>query len=275
MTRPARVPTLSGRVPFDLSLKTAVVTGAASGIGLAVSQTLARAGAHVYLLDLDLGEAKRAAATIRNEGFSATGVECNVVDAVRVEHVFDQVVRERGRVDILVNNAGVAAIGDVLEATDADMDRVYAVNVKGIFYCSKAAVRCMLADNLGGSIINLASIASLVGLKDRFAYSMSKGAALTMTLSLATDYVKRGIRCNCVCPGRVHTPFVDGYLARSYPNDPEGKARKFKELSEYQPIGRMGKPEEIAHLILYLASDESAFVTGAAYAIDGGVTARM
>jgi 2-keto-3-deoxy-L-fuconate dehydrogenase len=266
---------MTAKTPFSLALKTAVVTGAASGIGLAVSEVLARAGAHVYLLDLRLADAERAARTIRDAGYAATGLACNVCEAARVEAVFDQIVGERGRVDILVNNAGVAAIGDVLEATDEDMDRVYAVNVKGVFYCAKAAVRCMLADGLGGSIINLASIASVIGLKNRFAYSMSKGAALTMTLSLATDYVRRGIRCNCVCPGRVHTPFVDGYLARSFPNDPEGKAAKFKELSEYQPIGRMGQPEEIAHLILYLASDESAFVTGAAYAIDGGVTARM
>ena len=262
-------------MPFSLSGKTACVTGAASGIGLAVSKTLARAGAHVYLLDLNHADAEREAEAIRGEGLLATGLACNVVDKGQVERTFDRMVREQGRVDILVNNAGVAAIGDVLEATDEDMDRVYAVNVKGIFYCSKAAVRCMLEDGKGGNIINLASIASVIGLKNRFAYSMSKGAALTMTLSLATDYVRRGIRCNCVCPGRVHTPFVDGYLSRSFPNDPQGKAAKFKELSEYQPIGRMGKPEEIAHLILYLASDESAFVTGAAYAIDGGVTARM
>ena len=157
-------------------------------------------------------------------------------------------------------------------ATKEEMDKVYNVNVLGVFYCLKYAVRHMLADGKGGAICNLASIASVIGLADRFAYSMTKGAVLTMTLSVATDYVKRGIRCNCVCPGRVHTPFVDGYLKKNYPGK---EAAMFKTLSEYQPMGRMGQPREIANLILYLCSDEAAFVTGSAYPIDGGVTARM
>ena len=185
---------------------------------------------------------------------------------------FAQICAAHGRIDCLVNNAGISAVGDVLKATGAELDRVYAVNVKGVFHCLKAGVESMLADGKGGAIVNLASIASLIGLADRFSYSMTKGAVLTMTYSVATDYCKRNIRCNCVCPGRVHTPFVDAFLKKSYP----GKEKeKFKELSEYQPIGRMGKPEEIASLILYLCSDEASFCTGAAYPIDGGVQCRM
>jgi len=142
--------------------------------------------------------------------------------------------------------------------------------VRGVFYCLKHGVRLMLADGKGGAIVNLASIASLIGLADRFAYSMTKGAVLTMTRSVAVDYVKRKIRCNCVCPARVHTPFVDGYLAKNYPGR---EAEMFAKLSEWQPVGRMGRPEEIAALILYLCSDEASFVTGAAYPIDGGRSA--
>ena len=169
--------------------------------------------------------------------------------------------------DILVNNAGIAHVGTVENTSEADFDRLYRVNVKGVYLCSQAAVRIMLKQG-GGVILNLASIAALVALPDRFAYAMSKGAVLTMTRSVALDYVKQHIRCNCICPARVHTPFVDGFLAANYP----GREREvFQELSEYQPVGRMGTPEEVAQLALYLCSDEASFVTGQAYPIDGGV----
>ena len=166
-----------------------------------------------------------------------------------------------------MNNAGIAHVGTIEQTRPEDLDRLYAVNVRGVFLCSKAAVTIMLQHG-GGVIVNMASIASLVGVPERFAYSMTKGAVLTMTMSIALDYVKRGIRCNCICPARVHTPFVDGYLAKHYPGR---EAEMMRTLSEYQPIGRMGTPEEVAYLALYLCSDEASFVTGQAYPIDGGV----
>ena len=191
-------------------------------------------------------------------------------DLTAVDRVFNSIASSSGRIDILVNNAGISARRRRPQMHRRfDLDRVWAVNVKGVFHCLQAGVRHMLADGKGGAIVNLASIASILGLADRFAYSATKGAVLTMTYSVATDYVARGIRCNAVCPGRVHTPFVDGYL-KHYPGK---EAEMFKKLSAYQPIGRMAKPIEIAHLILYLASDEAAFVTGAAYPIDGGKSA--
>ena len=197
---------------------------------------------------------------IRAAGGTASALECDVALADSVEASFARIDSDQhaSRVDILVNNAGIAHIGTVENTSEGDLDRIYSVNVKGIFLCSRAAVRRMLASG-GGVILNLASIASLIGLTDRFAYSMSKGAVLTMTRSIAVDYVKRGIRCNCICPARVHTPFVDGYLRATYPGR---EAKMFKQLSEYQPLGRMGTPEEVAALALYLCSDEASFITG-------------
>jgi len=257
---------------FSLTGKNAIVTGAASGIGLKVAEAMGAAGAHVHILDLSQPAIDAAVAGCKAKGFLCSGHVCNVTDAAAVNKSFDAVCSGGRRLDILVNNAGIGAVGTVEQATDAEMDRLYAVNIKGVFHCLQAGVKKMLSDGRGGAIVNLASIASLIGLADRFSYSMSKGAVLTMTYSVATDYCKRNIRCNCVCPGRVHTPFVDAFLKKSYP----GKEKeKFKELSEYQPIGRMGKPEEIASLILYLCSDEASFCTGAAYPIDGGVQCRM
>jgi NAD(P)-dependent dehydrogenase (short-subunit alcohol dehydrogenase family) len=219
------------------------------------------------VLELDEAAGAETVRRIREDGGAAEMVQCNVADALSVQTAF-QVVEDRGgRLDILVNNAGIAHIGTVETTTEADLDRIYAVNVKGMFLCSQAGVRQMLRNN-GGAILNLASIASLIGLLDRFAYSMSKGAVLTMTRSIAVDYVKQGIRCNCVAPARVHTPFVDGYLKNTYPGR-EGEM--FKQLSEYQPLGRMGTPEEVAALALYLCSDEASFITGQCYPIDGGV----
>jgi len=256
---------------FRLDGKTAVVTGAGSGIGQAIASTFARNGARVFALDRDLKAASDTVETIRAAGGAASALECDVAIADSVEAAFARIDADKNsqRIDILINNAGIANIGTVENTSEADFDRVYSVNVKGIFLCSRAAVRRMLASG-GGVILNLASIASLIGLTDRFAYSMSKGAVLTMTRSIAVDYVKRGIRCNCICPARVHTPFVDGYLRATYPGR---EAEMFKQLSEYQPLGRMGTPEEVAALALYLCSDEASFITGQAYPIDGGVLA--
>jgi NAD(P)-dependent dehydrogenase (short-subunit alcohol dehydrogenase family) len=256
---------------FRLDGKTAIVTGGGSGIGLAIATTFAQNGARVFALDRDLKAADAAVENIRASGGIASAIECDVAIAEWVEAAFTRIDSDRNapRIDILVNNAGIAHIGTVENTSEEDFDRIYLVNVKGIFLCSRAAVRRMLATG-GGAILNLASIASLVGLTDRFAYSMSKGAVLTMTRSIAVDYVKRGIRCNCICPARVHTPFVDGYLRNTYPGR---EAEMFKQLSEYQPLGRMGTPEEVAALALYLCSDEASFITGQAYPIDGGVLA--
>jgi len=256
---------------FRLDGKTAVVTGAGSGIGQAIASTFARNGARVFALDRDLKAASGTVESIRAAGGAASAIDCDVAIADSVEAAFARIDSDKNsqRIDILINNAGIANIGTVENTSEADFDRVYSVNVKGIFLCSRAAVRRMLASG-GGVILNLASIASLIGLTDRFAYSMSKGAVLTMTRSIAVDYVKRGIRCNCICPARVHTPFVDGYLRATYPGR---EAEMFKQLSEYQPLGRMGTPEEVAALALYLCSDEASFITGQAYPIDGGVLA--
>ena len=256
---------------FRLDGKTAIITGAGSGIGLAIASTFARNGARVFALDRDLKAAAAAVESIRASGGEASALECDVAIAASVDAAFARIDSDRDalRIDVLVNNAGIAHIGRVENTPEEDFDRIYSVNVKGIFLCSRAAVRRMLKTG-GGVILNLASIASLIGLTDRFAYSMSKGAVLTMTRSIAVDYVKRGIRCNCICPARVHTPFVDGYLRATYPGR---EAEMFKQLSEYQPLGRMGTPEEVAALALYLCSDEASFITGQAYPIDGGVLA--
>jgi len=256
---------------FRLDGKNAVVTGAGSGIGRAIAKTFAAQGARVFVLERDEDAGAQTAAAIASAGGQATVVACDVSDAASVDaafaHVGARVAADAGRIDILVNNAGIAHIGTVTSTTEADLQRIYDVNVKGVYLCSKAAVPRMV-DAGGGVILNLASIASLIGLLDRFAYSMSKGAVLTMTRSIAVDYIKQGIRCNCVCPARVHTPFVDGYLRDTYPGR---EAEMFRQLSEYQPIGRMAEPEEVAALALYLCSDEASFITGQAFPIDGGV----
>ena len=251
---------------FELNGKVAVVTGAGSGIGEAIATLFARQGAHVAVLDLDEAAAARVVEKIRGAGGSAFAWAADVSSAAGVKAVFGEIVGRLKRVDILVNNAGIPGVGDILKTSEEDFDRVYRVNVKGVFLCAQAGVEQMLKQG-GGVILNMASIASHVGLPDRFTYSMSKGAVLTMTLSIATDYVKKGIRCNCLAPARIHTPFVDGYLAKNYP----GREKEmFEKLSQTQPIGRMGKPEEVAYLALYLCSDEAAFVTGQSYPIDGG-----
>jgi NAD(P)-dependent dehydrogenase (short-subunit alcohol dehydrogenase family) len=252
---------------FELTGKLAIVTGAGSGIGAAIAELFARQQARVVVVDLDPAGAGRTVDAVRARGGCAEPAVCDVADAAQVAALFDRLAAAHARVDILVNNAGIAHIGTIEHTTEADFDRLYRVNVKGVYLCARHAVPIMARQG-GGVILNMASIASLIGLPDRFAYSMTKGAVLTMTRSIAVDYVKQGIRCNCICPARVHTPFVDQYLARHYP----GREQEvFAQLSAYQPIGRMGTPEEVASLALYLCSDEAAFVTGQAYPIDGGV----
>jgi 2-keto-3-deoxy-L-fuconate dehydrogenase len=252
---------------FRLDGKIAAVTGAGSGIGRAIANTFTNAGARVFVLERDTRAGEETAADIRAKGGTSTAIDCDVTSAQSVQAAFGRIDREAPRLDILVNNAGIAHIGTVEHTSEGDLDRIYAVNVKGLFLCSQAAVARMKRAG-GGAILNLASIASLIGLVDRFAYSMSKGAVLAMTRSIAVDFIGDKIRCNCVCPARVHTPFVDGYLKNTYPGR---EAEMFKQLSEYQPVGRMGTPEEVAALALYLCSDEASFITGQAYPIDGGV----
>lgn len=266
--------------------KSAIVTGGGSGIGRAICVLYARKGASVGILDVNTEAAETVVGEIAAEaaemgtGGKAMAVSCDVTKTASVEEAFKAVSDAYGGVDIVVNNAGIGHVGTIETTEEADMDRLYAVNVKGVFNCTKAAVKAMLtpidesegAPPRGGSIVNLASIASHIGLADRAAYSMSKGAVWTLTLSTATDYVRKNIRCNALAPGRVHTPFVDAYLAKNYPDTRDAK---FKELSEYQPCGRMGRPDEIAAMALYLAADESSFVTGALMPIDGGVAAVM
>ena len=256
-------------VMFDLQGKTAVVTGAGSGIGAAIARLFAMRGATIAAVDRDRTAAEAVAAGITEAGGAAAAHQCDVSDPAAVDALFRELAAAWPRLDILVNNAGIAHVGTIEQTTLEDLDRVYRVNVVGVFLCSRAAVPLMLRHG-GGVILNMASVASLIGIPDRFAYSMTKGAVLTMTRSIAVDYMKRGIRCNCICPARVHTPFVDGYLAANYPGR---EAEMMKTLSEYQQIGRMGRTDEIAQLALYLCSDEASFVTGQAYPIDGGVTA--
>ena len=254
---------------FRLDAKVAVVTGAGSGIGAAIATLFARQGAHVVALDIEAAAAGATAEAIQAQDGKAQSSRCDVGDAAEVRAVFSAIVAECSRIDIAVNNAGIAHVGTVLTTNEADFDRVFRVNVKGVYLCAQAAVEQMLAQG-GGVILNMASTVSHVGIPDRFAYSMSKGAVHTMTMSIAADYVKKNIRCNCISPARIHTPFVDGFLAKNYP----GREKEmFQKLSLDQPIGRMGKPEEVAFLALYLCSDEASFVTGQAYPIDGGFLA--
>ncbi|HEV7501369.1 MAG TPA: SDR family oxidoreductase [Vicinamibacteria bacterium] len=252
---------------FDLGGKVAAVTGGGSGIGEAIARVFARQGARVFVLDLDEGAARRTADAIVAAGGASRPLRCDVTSAADSAEAVRAIEAEAGRLDILVNNAGVAHVGTVATTAEADFDRIYRVNVKGVYLCTQAALPLMLRGG-GGVILNMASIAALIGIPDRFAYSTSKGAVLAMTRSIATDYMTKNVRCNCICPARVHTPFVDGFLAASYPGREQ---EMFAELSAYQPLGRMGTPEEVAHMALYLCSSEASFITGQAFPIDGGV----
>ncbi|MBC7851492.1 MAG: SDR family oxidoreductase [Chitinophagaceae bacterium] len=250
---------------FLLTNKIAVVTGAGSGIGKAISQVFARQGAIVYILDLDEGAGTSAAAEITNDGHQAGFIKCDVSVQADIKAVVNEIVSKHERIDILVNNAGIAHIGNAENTGEDDFDRLLKVNVKGVYNCMHEVIPFM--KNAGGSILNMASVVASVGIPDRFAYSTTKGAIAAMTMSVAKDFISFNIRCNSISPGRVHTPFVDGYLARNYPGQ---EKEMFVKLSKTQPIGRMGEPIEIAHLALYLCSDEASFITGCDYPIDGG-----
>lgn len=247
---------------FSLTNKIALITGGGSGIGQAITELFARQGATVHILERDADAALSVAATLTKAGKRVFPHTCDVSQQISVLNVF----RKIKHIDILVNNAGIAHIGRLDSTTEADIDRILSVNVKGVYNCLYAAIPLMQKRG-GGVILNLSSVAAQVGLPDRFAYSMSKGAVQAMTLSVARDYLADNIRCNCISPARIHTPFVDGFLAKAYPdNQPD----MFHRLAQSQPIGRMGTPEEVAALALYLCSAEASFSTGCDYPIDGG-----
>jgi 2-keto-3-deoxy-L-fuconate dehydrogenase len=241
------------------------VTGGASGIGRAVAQRFASSGACVRVLDIDESAAQTLAREIVAAGGNAKAYGCDVSQQDNVKAVFNQIFQD-GHMHVLVNNAGISHIGNLESTSERDFDKIFCVNVKGMYNCMNATVSHMKA-NGGGIILNMASIAGTSGLADRFAYSMSKGAVVAMTYSVAKDYLAHNIRCNCISPARVHTPFVDNFLHRNYP----GKEQEmFEKLEKSQPIGRMAQPEEIAALALFLCSDEASFITGSDYPIDGG-----
>ncbi len=248
---------------FRLDNKTAVITGGGSGIGKAIAVLFASQGAAVHIIELSEENARLAVDEIVAAGGKAIAHSCNVANQQQVAEVMAAI----GTIHILVNNAGIAHIGKADTTSEADFDRVMNVNVKGVYNCIHTAIPGLKTE--GGVIINMASIGSSVGITDRFAYSTSKGAIKAMTLSVARDYIKDGIRCNSISPARVHTPFVDGFLKNNYAGK---EAEMFEKLSLSQPIGRMGQPEEIAALTLYLCSNEASFITGCDYLIDGGFT---
>lgn len=250
---------------FKLTNKIAIVTGGASGIGLEVSRAFAKAGAVVHIFELNIDLAEREADLINANGGKAY---CHKIDVVNQELVKKKIekINEVQAIDILVNNAGIAHIGTVETTSSDDMHKLFEVNVMGFYNCIKAVIPAM-KKNGGGSIINMASVAATVGIPERFAYSVTKGAIFTMTLQIAKDYVAHNIRCNSISPSRVHTPFVDNYISKNYAGQ---EKEMFEKLSKTQPIGRMAKPAEIAAMAVYLASDEASFLTGADYLVDGG-----
>ena len=249
---------------LSLKGKSAAITGAGSGIGKDTAILFAKQGAVVHIIDLNEEATSAAVNEITANGGQAVAHICDVTNQQQVK---DTILQQIGRLDILVNSAGISHIGKAEDTSEQDFDKVFRVNVKGVYNCLQAAV-IKMKEQKSGVILNLASIANHVGLSDRFAYSMSKGAVFAMTLSVAKDYLSYGIRCNSISPARVHTPFVDGFIKKNYPGR---ETEMFEKLSQSQPIGRMAKPAEIAGIILYLCSDEASFITGCDYPIDGGV----
>lgn len=245
---------------FDLTQKIALVTGAASGIGEAIAKILEAAGAFVYVADLDEINGNRVADEIENAEF----IKINLAEKADCERVAKKVLEEKGKLDILVNNAGIGHVGTLLETSEEDLDRLFAVNVRGMFSLTKAFLPAMIARNYG-VIINTSSIGGVVAVRDRLAYCTTKFAVVGFTKCLALDHALQGIRANAICPGRVETPFVKKRISE-YP-DPQ---KAYAEMAATQALGRMAAPEEIAASVLYLASDEAAFVTGTAFEIDGG-----
>lgn len=247
---------------FSLQNKKAVITGGGSGIGRAIAALFAKQGAEVHIIDLSIESAQEAVDEIKKAGGKVFSYACNVSSQADVKAVFEKI----GNINILINNAGIANVGKADTTSETDFDRVMDVNVKGVYNCLFAAIPQFRLSN-GGVILNMASIAAWVGISDRFAYSTAKGAVMAMTLSVARDYLSENIRCNSISPARVHTPFVDGFISKNYAGKEE---EMFEKLSKSQPIGRMGKPDEIAALALYLCSEEAGFITGCDYPIDGG-----
>jgi NAD(P)-dependent dehydrogenase (short-subunit alcohol dehydrogenase family) len=243
----------------------AIVTGGGSGIGQAIALRFAANGAAVRIADINPQQAEATAKQIAGAGGHASSHACNVTDQRQVRDTFQQMFANE-RVHILVNNAGISHIGTVESTTEEDFDRLFRVNVKGIYNGIHECIGHMKA-NGGGVILNMASIAGSAALADRFAYSMSKGAVIAMTYSVAKDYVQHNIRCNCISPARVHTPFVDDYLRKNYPGH---EKEMYEKLAKSQPVGRMGEPAEVASLALFLCSDEASFITGVDYPLDGG-----
>jgi NAD(P)-dependent dehydrogenase (short-subunit alcohol dehydrogenase family) len=255
---------MSDRTPFSLSGKTALVTGAGSGIGAAIAAMMASVGAYVFATDRDAGTAAATAERINRAGNRAESLTLDVSDESACARAIEAVTRSKGALDILVNNAGIGHVGTMMTTTGADLDRLYQVNVRGVFNMSKASLAGMI-ERKRGAIVNMASVAGIVGIKDRLAYATTKFAVVGLTKCMALDHATDGVRVNCICPGRVKTPFVAARL-KEYP-DPE---RAYREMSATQAMGRMGTPEEIAAAAVYLASDDASFVTGSALMIDGG-----
>ncbi len=250
---------------FRLDNKVTVVTGGASGIGQAIALCFAEHGANIRIVDLNSEAAQQMAERIAEIGGTATAHLCDVTDAAQTKKMFGEILA-LSRVDILINSAGIAHVGRLDNTNDEDFERVFRVNVLGTHHALRETVPAMVKQG-GGVILNMASIAGSAGLEDRYAYSMSKGAVLSMTYSVARDYLSNNIRCNAISPARVHTPFVDGFIKKNYPGK---EAEAFAKLSTSQPIGRMAQPREVAMLALYLCSDEASFITGTDYPLDGG-----
>ncbi len=250
---------------FSLKNKTAIVTGGASGIGEAISKKIAQAEASVHIFDYNKENSEKVVGEIKKKNFLAESHYCDVSNQKEVLNIVDKIAKN-GNIDILINNAGIAQVGNVEHTSEEDIDKLYRINIKGIYNCLFAVIPYM-KKNKKGVIINMASVAAVVGISDRFAYSMTKGAVLSMTYSVAKDYIDFNIKCNAISPARIHTPFVDGFISKSYPGKEE---EMFEKLSKSQPIGRMGKPEEVADLVLYLCSDNAGFITGTNFPIDGG-----
>ena len=249
---------------FNLSNKITVITGGASGIGKAIALLFAKQGSTVHILDVD-ENANKIIDELNSSGGSCYLHNCDISQKSAVKEVVATITKDAPAIHILVNNAGIAHVGTLETTSEDDLARLFNVNVKGMYNCMHEIIPVM--KKRGGCILNIGSVAAHVGIPDRFAYSMTKGAVAAMTLSVAKDYLQYNIRCNCISPARVHTPFVDGFLQKNFP----GREKEmFEKLSKTQPIGRMGEPEEIAHLALYLCSDEASFLTGCDYLIDGG-----
>lgn len=246
---------------IDYSGKAVIISGGGSGIGLAMVRSFHDAGAMVYILDSQPQNAIESTENLER----VKVYPCDVSNQSQVIKVVSEIATYHAP-DVLVNNAGIAHIGTAANTTEGDFDRLMSVNVKGVYNCLHAVVPLMQKAG-GGAILNTASIAGSLGLAERFAYSTTKGAVIAMTYSVAKDFLKDNIRCNCISPARIHTPFIDGYLAKNYP---DREKEMFEKLSNTQPIGRMGKPDEVAALALFLCSDKAAFITGTDYSIDGG-----